>query len=275
VTQQHGGPGRTGPIRNELKTFLQPTWVAFAIVIIAFPTVAGLIQQPSVQIQAPMELFELGFEILALIFPLLAVGLYVIAFSSETANRWIVYVRARTSLRRYLALKLCTNALVSFSVFFVAVAVWGLVAFGIAPRVGWAPNGLGPELSGHQILDLTVHEATFSQVAAAGTWLYVLVYAAWVGLWAAAFSSVALLLLLLTNNRLLAFAAPLVLYWVDNVVLANLGLESLRAVTSAFPFAIRQQPIASAIVPLLVWAIFSATLARVLAVRRLEVPALL
>ncbi|MFT4122595.1 MAG: hypothetical protein QM635_02060 [Microbacteriaceae bacterium] len=252
-----------------------PLWIAYALAIVALPTVTGLAQVGSTEIDAPITLFELGFEYLTLLFPLLAVGLHVFAFSSEIADRWIVYVRPRADIRRYLLARLGAGALLSFGVPALAVGLWGLVAFGIAPHLGLAPNGYGQPLSPDELIRLTTRAATFSQLAHAGTAVYVLVYAAWVGLWGAVFSAVAFLVLLVADNRLLAFTTPLVLYWLDNLVLSNLGLEQLRTGTAVFPFAITQQPIALAAIPVLFWLLLIAVLGGALTRRRFEVAALL
>ncbi len=266
---------RNGHLRAHLEVVRQPAWVLFAVACVAFPTITGLAQISSVSIQAPIELFELGFELPSLVFPLLAVGTYVVAFSSETANRWILYVRTRTSLRRYLATKAAANALVTFAVFFAAVALWGVIAFSVGPAAGWAPNGYLPELTPQQVATLTAQSATFTQLTVAGNWLYLVVYSAWVGLWAALFATVAFLVLLLSGNRLLAFVIPIVAYWLENIALATFGMETLRSVTAVFPFAIVQQPIASAFVPFVIWSIAVGVLTWAVARRRGEVLSLL
>jgi hypothetical protein len=250
-------------------------WWVFAAGVVAFPAVAGLARRQSVSLQVPMDLFELGFELPAVVFPLLAVGICVVAFSSEVAHGWIVYVRTRAGLGRFLAARAVGVAVATFAVFFLAVALWGAVAFGVGPAAGWAPDGSLPALSEADAALATQQAATFTRVAAAGAGVYVAVYAIWVGLWGALFALIAFLVLLLTGNRLLAFVAPVGLYWVENIVLANLGLEVFRSVSAVFPFSIEQQPVATALVPLAVWLALAGVLAGDLVRRRLEVASLL
>lgn len=144
------------------------------------------------------------------------------------------------------------------------------VATLLAACFAFAVGPFGLAVPGAEVSDY----ATFTQITATSGVLYILVVAAWQGVWAAVFSVVALGLLLLTGRRAIAFAMPLVLYWVDNVVAGVSGLESFRTVSSINPFTVTQAPIWTALVPLLWWGGLVVVLAALVRYRRGDLAAL-
>jgi len=246
----------------------------FLAVVIAAPTVIALLQMRNTVVDAPIVAFTLGFDYFSLVFPLLAVAVYVVGFSSKLSHGWISSVRTRTDIGAYLTREALRNAAMSFAVFFAAVMLLAVVAFGVLPVIGAIPNFSPEVLSDEAVRTLTMEYSTFTQLAQASVWLYAVVYAAWVGVWGAVFSTLAFVTLLFTGNRLVAFFLPIVLYWVENIVLSLAGLEVYRAVTSAFPFSITQQPIGFAAVPLVWWFVAAGLLEFLVVRRRFETAAL-
>ncbi|WP_157773310.1 hypothetical protein [Brachybacterium vulturis] len=248
---------------SRLSIARRPMWWGLVLAVVVAPTLVAASMGAGSILDSPMTLFSLSFEIQALIGPLLVVALYVVPISEQFTNGWFLYTRTRQDLRhRLLALTLHSTAIPA-AVMMAATLLSALYAFGFGP--------FGVALPGPSSSDY----ATFTQLTAASGILYVAVVVMWQGLWAAIFSLVAFGLLLLTGRRAVAFAIPLVLYWVDNAVIGAAGQASFRSVSSINPFTVTQSPIWTAAVPLLWWVGILVMLAALLHHRRGEVTTLL
>lgn len=241
----------------------QPLWWALVLAVVVAPAIVAARMGAGSILDSSMTLFSLGFEIQALIGPLLAVALYVVPISEQFTHGWFLYARTRQSLRERLLRLALSSAAIPAAVMTAATLLTALYAFAVGPLGVAVP---GPDSSDY---------ATFTQITAVSGVLYVIVVALWQGLWAAIFSLVGLGLLLLTGRRAVAFAIPLVLYWVDNAVVSASDQAIFRTVSSLNPFTVTQAPIWTAAVPMLWWVGILVVLFALLRCRRGDVSSFL
>jgi hypothetical protein len=199
---------------------------------------------------------------LPLIFPLIAVAIFALPFSSELSHRYILYTRTRTNVSRYLQSKLLTNIAVAFVVFFLASFIPFLWAFVVEPAIG-VIGPFRPTVAGLSPTELEAYPAsvyTFSQLLSFGPWAYGLGYSLWLGLNGALYASIGFLLLFVIPNRFIALSIPFIGYHILNFVFAVLGIPQFSP-TMVFPFNLVQFPIWVAFVPFSIMALLAASLA--------------
>lgn len=231
-----------------------------ALIIIGVPTVSGVARAGAYAIETPMDQFALGVEFLALLFPLLAGLVATTRLNEEVAEHFLRSVRTRTAIRRYVTGNLLRAAATSSAVFFTAIFTWFLVAFFFAPSLGLFRDPGNTYSTQADAISAAAGTTTFAQLLEISPWLYGLVYSAWVGSWAITWATLTALLLMVVPNRVVAYVIPLAAFWVENIVLSNVGQEIWRSTYSAFPFGLTQQPIAVAFAPWAVWILIVCTL---------------
>lgn len=90
---------------------------------------------------------------------------------------------------------------------------------------------------------------TFSQSIASSPWLFAFVYADWVALNAVAYSTWAILCLLLIPNIFIALSIPFLFYHIASFIIALLGFPEFLFDASIFPFNVVQQNIITILLP--------------------------
>lgn len=236
-------------------------WCIFVFAIFVAPTATALPLASNSELDSPLTIFSLGFVLPSALGPLLAAMLYVVPFSGQVVDGWLAYTCTRRSGQRTLRRHALLSAGIPFVVFAGGTIVLGVMSFVLGPF----------GLDGGRASDAGA--AMFTQIMAVNTPLYVLVFALWQGLWAAIFSVMSYLILLLTKRRALAFSVPLITLWLDNVALDLTDNALIRTVSSIDPFSVVQAPIWVAVIPLLWWFAALIALCAVLRSRGLEVPA--
>lgn len=209
------------------------------------PIAHGLVAARTHQVDTSMDLLGLMYRgVTPATLPLVVMLLAPVDFADQVAHRYLAYCRPRCDLRRHIQKRVVHAALSVGAIYLVGTALAAATALA-ASR--WP-------LTGHVLIDgPSGTAATFTQLTDYSTALYVFVYSVWVALNAALITVATMVLVLLLKSRLLALVLPFLVYWVENFVLAVLGLEQYRTVSAIFPFSLRQQPIWTALVMPLVW----------------------
>ncbi|MGY5765146.1 hypothetical protein ACXET9_08095 [Brachybacterium sp. DNPG3] len=247
-------------IRDPLSPTRSPAWWMLVVIVLLLPLATAVKTASNSEVPGPLTLFSFGFLLPSALGPLLAALLYVAPFSGQVADGWLLYTRTRRSPRETLRRHALRSALIPAAVLTGGTLLLGVYAFVLGPF----------GLDGGRPGDAEV--AMFTQLTAISTPLYVIVFALWQGLWAAVFSLMSFLILLLTGRRALALSLPLIGIFADNVAMEFSGNALLRAVSSIDPFSVVQAPIWTAAVPLLWWLAALAALAGLLRWRGQEIP---
>lgn len=225
------------------------TLVVGAVVLLVglvLPLVVSLTQVAGVALGTPVQLFGylLGnnpvISFAAALLPALVICPQV---SEELSRRFISVTRVRESIRGRLGRMLAWNAAAGGAVMFVIPLVTAMVAFYVAPQLGWVQ--LDPSVynlgSPQEILVSETSQFAFSQLVVNGHWLYGLVYSAWVGFVGAGYATLVLSLMVMLPNRFVGMSLPWVGYIVLSFGLAVFGLPGL-APTVIVPFNLVQVP---------------------------------
>lgn len=249
-------------VRDELSRLWSIPAALFLLAFLAYPTVLGVAMMRSYAYQAPIDMFTLMTNTpVALVFPLLLTALYVFRFSGLLHNRFAFYSRFRSSTRTFLAVHLTLNVVLVGVLVFTSYLIAGLVSFVVLPATGILATQTGYQpLPAGEVAHYTSHLVTFSQLADAGTGIYVVVFAGFVGLFSVVMATAALGFTLLAKSRILGLAATLILYTVEDFVLSYAGLEQFRSSASLFPDSIIQQPLWVPMIPLAGWLVLSVVL---------------
>lgn len=233
------------------------------VALLVLPVATGVISAKNTVVTAPTELYGLGFTLEQLFLPALASAVAAAYVLPLIQDRHIVNMRTRVDIVAQCR-KLCiVSAAVAGALCAGAAALWGITAFYVDPVLGISSNfGQGYTPGGDP------GAYTFAQLISISPAVFLVVHSIWMGLWAAGYAGATALLLLLLPQSLLALSLPLIVYWVDNIVLANLGVEEFRVATAIFPFTLAQLPLWTTVVPLMVWGAVLIVLWRVLEHRR-------
>lgn len=218
-----------------------PRWLV-AAVIVALPTAYGLTIRDQYALVDAQDLFTLMLgDVMPLTFPLWVSLLYQPRLLDEWANSFTRGVRTRMPMRTYLASRAAVAATWAAGVFSTMVVLAWVAAFAVFGSSGMVQASPVP----------VAERFTFSQLYAVSPVVFITVYAAWVGLNAAAYGVLSTAASALIGNRFIALVTPIAFYLVAGFALAVLRLEHIGTATSIFPFSIVQQPIGYALVPLL------------------------
>ncbi|WP_448072405.1 hypothetical protein [Georgenia yuyongxinii] len=183
-----------------------------------------------------MPYLTLMFDTVALPFPLIVALLSQPRILDEWSNTYALLTRTRVNRSTYFASRVLVSSLLAASVFFVMT----IVSFAVA-RLTYTDHG-------YDVPSLGPIESRFdlSQFWAISPVVYVIVFSLWAALVAGTVGAWSTLLTAVMGNKFMALAAPLVVWFVANFVLAVLGLEEFSL--PPFRFHISQQPIWTAIV---------------------------
>ncbi|MFT4167231.1 MAG: hypothetical protein QM650_18505 [Microlunatus sp.] len=255
-------------VRDELSRLWSVPAVIFYVAFLALPTVQGLLLIPSYAYEAPIDNFTLMTNgPIALVFPLLLTGLYVFRLSGLLNHRYAFYARFRSSTSTFLAAHIIVNAVVVGVLVLASYLLAAAVAFLILPSSSYLASQVGYQpLPADQIGGYTTQLITFSQLAFAGVGVYVVVFSLFVAVFSTVIATASLGFTLLAKSRILGLAASLILYTVENFVLAYARLEQYRTVTAIFPDAISPQPLWVPMIPLAAWIVL--TVVVIIQVRR-------
>ncbi len=228
-------------------------WPVAILIIVALmvPTLSGVNGTVGVALRDWLDLFSVMMSSpIALIFPLLVVFIASSRLYQEMGNRYIVAVRVRVSIRRYLGSKLLVASLLAFVTFGLSTFLAFVVAFYVWPAIG--NPSVQPELydmTPAQAATDSLTRVTFSSLLGHGPWTYGAFYSVWVGFSAALYAAFGTACLVLVSSRVFALAIPFLGYFVQTVGAALLGTPQYGLLYAAFPFGLIQSSAWVAIVP--------------------------
>ncbi|MBA9087297.1 hypothetical protein FHR92_003781 [Fontibacillus solani] len=234
-------------IKNKLTLLFVILWLLFTVAIISF----AVYRSQRYELRDWLDYFEFTLDgALPIIFPIIAILIYVTSFSEEVKNRFLIYTRMRRPLMDTIYIKFIANIILTFLFFFFLVLICFLFAYLIEPQLGIAQyNPAGYGLTNNNIIQDTYTRHTFSQLLKYGVFTYGLIYSLWVGVNGALYAAIGFLLVLLIRNRFLALSLPFISYIVVIFTLNALGLQIYRLNYSIFPFDRVQSPVWTAFIP--------------------------
>lgn len=210
-------------------------------IIVVAPTLLAITQARSSPARDRLELFSLGWsDLIPLVFPLLISVVFLPRLADELANGGTRALRTRIPLGRFLATRTAQVAVIAFACFAIAVFVSWLLAFSAtagqldalisAPERGETYSDPSQRHRFTGLLD--VHPVAFG-----------VFYAGWVGINAAAYTTLGVAALVWVQNRFAALAVPFVAYLIISVGSAVSGHASFGSSTAIFPFSLVQVPV--------------------------------
>ncbi|WP_236611110.1 ABC transporter permease [Halalkalibacterium ligniniphilum] len=215
-------------------------WAAILIVI---PTIRFYTIKEGYQFSDPIEVFqEMVSTIISLLFPALAIIIYLPSFLQEQKNNFISYTRTRTSLNTYLLSKGIINACLTGIVMFLLVFLTFVFAVYVEPHLGIIYYSPIDENS-------VIPRVTFSQFLSYGDLTYGVIYSLWVSINAVVYSTIAFMLLLIIENPFVALSAPFLYYHIFNFITGVLAAPWFSPLSTIFPFNIVEQALWTVFVP--------------------------
>ncbi|MFB7305265.1 ABC transporter permease [Heyndrickxia sporothermodurans] len=221
-----------------IKFFIVSMVLIFGPLIVITPIING-----SYSFFRPIEVHAqlISSSSISLLFPIFLVALYANSYANEKEENFLLYVKPRTNISKYVLAKGFVNATVTFIVAFLMIFIPFVFVQYIDPA-----------------LSIIQYETTFYQPVSVGTFeflaersvlLYGLVYSLWVAVNGVLYVSVAYLLSICIKNRFVALSVPFLWWFIMNFVTGVLGIESFSPIFSVFPFLIATQPIWTAFIP--------------------------
>jgi len=238
----------------EIKHRITYKFIGIWLIFLVTPLCIANLRKSNYSFRDPLDFYIYSLEgVFQLIFPLVAVLVYVPLFSQEIKNRFLVYTRLRDQVRRTLLIRILANMVLTFSTFFLIIFSLFLFAFYIAPGLGIVT--FHPEnymLDSTSVVVDSYFRVTFSQLLKYGPFIYGLTYSIWIACNAVIYSLLSFYSVILTKNRLLALSIPFLVYFIGTLVLGTLKLDRFRPAYTIFPFGYVQSPIWTAFIPLIV-----------------------
>ncbi|WP_152080807.1 ABC transporter permease [Sporolactobacillus terrae] len=193
----------------------------------------------------PLDVFYAMLDgFIPLLFPILVIVIYLISFSQEQKNHFILFTRPRIPLNIYILSKGLINGFLTGAVIFFMVFLSFLFALYIEPHlklIDYSTMSTMYRGEGRVV--------TFSQVLSLGSFTYGVCYSLWVSINAIVYATLAFLLMLLIKSTFLALSAPFLFYHVFNFVTGVFGVPQFSPISTLFPFNIEQQPLWTVLLP--------------------------
>lgn len=227
------------------RTFLSPLSLVW-LVVIGFP-IYWVLSRDAL-FAYPLSAFGTAMSSpISLALPLIAVSIYLLRFSRELQDRFIVYTRTRESIIRYLTQRATANAITVFAVFFLYAAVGFIFTVWVAPAAGWLQFDLEGYGANYAAPDEFVRLSETWNLSPA---VFGLIYAAWCGLNAVIWASAGLAAMLVLPNRFVSLSLPFVACIVLTAGLSLLGLDIFSPYPLWILFGYTQAAAWTALVPL-------------------------
>lgn len=228
--------------------------VLYLLIILGLPTLQFSFIYKSYQFFLPTEVFEETLSgTIPMLFPILAVLIFLPIFIAEYKDNYLTYVRTRASLKDYLLAVGFVNVMLTGFVFFLMTIVTFVLIRYVEPFF---------DLVNYTPLSEKTHDVTnaFSFLVDIHPLLYAVLYAAWIGLNGAVYATLAYLLILSLEQVYLAISLPFVAYHIFNFVAGIMQAPQFSPISTVFPFNITEQPLWTVFVPFTVLIVVNFTL---------------
>ena len=212
-------------------------------VIVLLPTIRFHMIRNGYQFYEPVEVFqETVSGIIPLLFPVIAIIIYLPSFLQEQRNNFITYTRTRVPLRIYIMSKALMNALLTGMVTFLLIFIPFIFIVYVEKHLGIINYSSPTE-------NVRIPAVTFSQFLRYGDLAYGFIYSLWVAINGVVYSTIAFMLLLNVSNPFIALSLPFLFYHILNFVTGLLHVPMFSPLSTIFPFNVEQQPLWTVLVP--------------------------
>ncbi|MFJ7730803.1 hypothetical protein ACIQXF_02795 [Lysinibacillus sp. NPDC097231] len=219
-------------IMNEWRKVSGAVYVTAATAMIT-ATICTLIIYKNYALEAQLEVYEVGFEIFNLIFPLLVVIPTGWLMYFERKNGFIKYTLPRVNKKQYLLSKLLVSAGIGFLIVFCVSIISVLVALYIVPPITVQLTMVNPETG--KLMGRIVQERIFGEQFVEHPFMYGLVLSLWKGIIGGLVAMLGFVLSLYSKNLFVILTGPFVYLLLENYCWSVFGLEKYRLVTAFEP----------------------------------------
>lgn len=162
---------------------------------------------------SPQALWYFSTNVYVFIIPLIACIPYSLSFLNDNNNEFIVFIRSRTALKKYIDAKILACFISGFLAVFISSFIYFLLIF-LSPYND----------SSHGIRAV----GALSSIFLSHLKLYLIIYIFICSLMGGTYSLIALAISTKFNNPLIVLVTPTIYYYVATYILGILGLTSLQ-----------------------------------------------
>ncbi|MCT4782114.1 MULTISPECIES: ABC transporter permease [Exiguobacterium] len=221
--------------------------LVYATIIFIVPLVQFMTIREQYQFFEPIEVFEESVSTIpAMLFPVLAVLVFLPNILAEHRHHFMTYTRTRVELSTYLLVKGIVNAVLSGIVLFLMIFVTFLFVYYIEPMLHLVTYT-------DVIEGEIVPQTTLSFLADIHPFLYGFFHAVWIGMNGALYATMAYLLMLMLENVFVAISLPFLSYHILNFVAGIFQSPQFSPLSTLFPFNISAQPVWTMFVPFFIF----------------------
>jgi hypothetical protein len=210
-------------IKINCRKVMAPTGIAIAIISI-FACALSAVLAPSYSLQYELESWEIGTEFLSVLYSLFVVIPLCWNLYYERKDNFLLYIAARTSLKRYLFAKWISYAVGAVLIIVVPSVISAFFVLYIKePIVPFAGNPFSH---------------IFAETFINAPWVYVASLSLWRGVLGVLMTTFGFVLALFRKNIFVILVSPFVYSILENFILAILRLERYRLVTAFDPVSV-------------------------------------
>lgn len=221
-------------LKNEWNKIKLPFSITFLLSVIAVCVVTSIAYK-SYALEAQLEVYEVGFPIFNLIFPLLAVVPTAWLMYFERKTNFVIYTLPRVKQRTYILTKSIVSMLTGFLIVFGISIASVIIAIYVVPPVIQTSFSFNSS-TGEPIL--IQDKRLFGEVFVYQPFLYGFVLSVWKGLIASLMALFGFVLSLYSRNLFVILAGPFMYMILDNFVWNLIGPRKYNLVTAFEPSSI-------------------------------------
>lgn len=215
-------------IKINCRKVIIPTGITIAIISILSCALSAVLA-PIYSLQFELESWEIGMEFLPMLYSLFVVVPLCWNLYYERNDNFLLYIAARTSLKRYLFAKWISYAAGAVFIIVVPSVVSAFFALYIKePIVPFTGNPFSH---------------IFAETFIKDPWIYVASLSLWRGILGVLMMTFGFVIALFYKNIFVILISPFVYSILENFILAILHLESYRLVTAFDPTSITPEAI--------------------------------
>lgn len=224
----------TGLIKNEWNK-IKWTVLCTILMLSVITCILSSTLYQSYALNYDLEAWEVGTEIVSLLFPLLVVIPICWNMYYERKDNFLLYTMPRVNTRKYLAAKWITSAICAFLILFIPYFLSAIVALYVkAPIEPYIP----------QDPSITPFRHIFLEAFTQKPVLYSFLLSCWKGFIGIFVMSLGFVLSLYIDNIFVVLTGPFIYTIMENFLLSFGGLASYRLVTTFEPTIMASESIA-------------------------------